>query len=129
MNTKEAIKNILEQHKIWLESGGKEGTRADFEGANLECANLEGANLKNANLKNANLQGATFEGAELENADFFAANLEGADLRQASLAGTILEKKKVSEQTVSSASNLREELASVAKRHGMKIDDLKLSIL
>ena len=90
---KEELKRILEQHKIWLESDGEEGERANLEGVNLKGANLEGVNLKGANLYRGNLYrgnlyftnlgGADMEGAILEDAI-----LEGAALKGAFLKGT-----------------------------------------
>ena len=96
------LKAILKDQKLWLESGGKQGKRADLGGANLQgaylrCANLHGANLQGAYLGGAYLGGANFEGARLEGAslqgaslvgaNFEGARLEGADLRGASLQG------------------------------------------
>ena len=52
----EAIKIVLEQHKLWVETCGQQGNQANFRNANLEYANLEGANLKDANLEDANLK-------------------------------------------------------------------------
>ena len=49
------LKNILEQHKLWIDGkGGK-------------CANLGYANLRGANLRGANLNGADLMGAVLTN--------------------------------------------------------------
>ena len=39
------LKEILEQHKLWIETNGVQGTRADFHSANLHHANLTGAIL------------------------------------------------------------------------------------
>src|SRR6056297_4097092 len=38
---KEKLKNILKQHKLWLESYGKKGERADLRSADLRYANLK----------------------------------------------------------------------------------------
>ena len=48
--TKEELKVILNNHKLWL-GGKEEGVCADLEGANLSGADLEGANLSGAYLK------------------------------------------------------------------------------
>lgn len=61
---KERLKEILEQHKLWMESLGDEGDRAnlseaDLYGANLSEADLRGANLSEADLRGVNLHGAT----------------------------------------------------------------------
>ena len=101
--TETELKNILDQHSLWIRTVGAEGTRANLEGANLIGANLEGANLENANLENA--------------------NLEGANLEEANLVGTILEKK---ETMLSSESNLRTKFDELAKSLGLKIVSLKV---
>ena len=54
MNSTE-LKEILDQHKLWLKSDGKEGKRADLRKANLKGANLSKANLSGANLSKADL--------------------------------------------------------------------------
>lgn len=54
----EKLKEILEQHEIWLETDKKRGRRADLTGADLVYAKLEGANLIRASLKGADLKGA-----------------------------------------------------------------------
>lgn len=67
------LKQILEQHELWLNTGGIKGKRA-----NLTHADLEGTNLRNADLHGANLQGANLEGANLCWVNFGTANLRGA---------------------------------------------------
>lgn len=51
----ENLSEILNQHKLWLESEGREGKRADLSGANLRHANLSGADLRHADLSCADL--------------------------------------------------------------------------
>ena len=74
------LADVLARHKIWLESDGREGWRA-----NLADGDLSGAILCNLNFEQANLRGADFRGADLRNA-----NLRNADLRGALLEGTDL---------------------------------------
>lgn len=86
---------ILDQHRIWVESGGDEGTKADLCGVNLENADLTGVNLQGAFLQRANLRGAdlsmaNLKGASLVQADLTNANLLGAELRGANLMGAQL---------------------------------------
>ena len=52
------LKEILEQHKLWIETNGKQGERANLKGAFLYDAILCDANLTGANLKDANLEGS-----------------------------------------------------------------------
>ena len=89
--SKEALAKILEAHRKWVESEGKEGVKADLSRANLQEADLVGANLQEANLSYANLQGANLPGgANLKGADFLGANLKGARLSGATLHKTLL---------------------------------------
>ncbi|HGK4816823.1 TPA: pentapeptide repeat-containing protein [Yersinia enterocolitica] len=99
------LNKILGEHKIWIESYRKNGSRANLRGANLRDANLCGANLCGANLRDANLRdadlrdanlcganlcGANLRDANLRDADLRDANLCGADLRDANLCGADL---------------------------------------
>ncbi len=86
---------ILDQHRIWVGSGGEAGTKADLCGANLENADLTGVNLQGAFLQRANLRGADLSMANLRHAslvqaDLCNANLLGAELRGANLMGATL---------------------------------------
>ena len=84
------IKQIIEQHALWLDTGGKEGSRANLTHANLVCVNLTRANLTRANLAFANLDSVNLHGANLthvnlEGANLFSANLDWANLNGANL--------------------------------------------
>ena len=86
---------ILEQHRLWIQTNGKQGNCADLTGADLTGANLWGANLRvailaGADLWGANLIGADLIGADLSRANLEYANLQGADLRAANLRGANL---------------------------------------
>ncbi len=82
---KEKLQEILAQHKSWVESEGKEGTRARLREANLQKADLRGANLQEADLSEANLQEADLSEANLQKADLRGANLQKANLQEAIL--------------------------------------------
>ena len=113
--TKKELKTILEQHKLWLDSDGEKGKRADLTNVDLRRANLTranltganltdvyltsaylyrvdliGANLTRANLTSANLYGAHLSCANLTSADLRCANLTCADLSRANLTGADL---------------------------------------
>src|SRR5215469_1211870 len=84
--------SILDQHRMWVETGGEKGVKADLSGANLENADLTGANLQGASLQRANLRGADLSMSDLRHAslaqaDLCNANLLGAELRGANLMG------------------------------------------
>ena len=71
---------VLDAHGKWWRSGGREGLRANLEGANLAYANLARSNLAYANLEGANLAYANLEGANLEGANLARSNLAYANL-------------------------------------------------
>ena len=85
------LKEILDQHKLWVETNGMQGERANLRCANLRCANLGGANLGGANLSDADLTGASLRGASLRVANLTRANLTRANLTRANLTCAILE--------------------------------------
>ena len=95
------ISQIIEQHALWLDTNGKEGSRANLTRANLygvnlthanlTRANLYGANLTRANLTRANLTRANLDGVNLHGANLTHANLEGANLFSANLDWANLE--------------------------------------
>ena len=99
------IKQILKDHKLWLEGAG--GTRADLQGANLRKADLQGANLQGANLREADLRKADLQGANLLEARLCKANLQEANLREAYLQGARLCKANLQEANLREA-NLQE---------------------
>ncbi len=83
--SEEQLQDILENHRKWVESGGKEGQRAALGSVNLWQAMLGGANLQAADLSNANLEEAFLGGANLLLANLEKANLQGANLEGANL--------------------------------------------
>ena len=88
--SEDELEQIHAAHKTWLETGGKEGERADLSDANLQEADLSDANLRGAILVRANLQEANLIGANLQEADLRRANLQGANLGEAKLRGANL---------------------------------------
>ena len=89
------LTEILERHRVWLATDGRDGERADLSRTDLRdsgigTADLQGADLSRADLGGVFLAGASFQGASLRNADLsgaslYIANLGGADLRSANL--------------------------------------------
>jgi uncharacterized protein YjbI with pentapeptide repeats len=89
------LAEVLDQHKIWVESDGESGGKADLCGVNLAHADLTGVNLQGAFLNKANLRGAdlslgNLRGASLVQADLRDTNLLGTELRGANLMGATL---------------------------------------
>ncbi len=112
--TKQELAQILEFHRKWVESEGKEGKpadlsytnlqKADLIGANLQRADLGGANLQGAHLFRANLQGAAVRGVNLQEADLFQANLQQTDLSGANLGRAKLFRTELREARLQDAS-------------------------
>ena len=89
--TKEEIKVILDNHRLWLKTGHKQGKRANlsfcdlhffdlsdrvFDYADLSRANLECSNLSHSSFNNTNLYDAKLMLADLSYCDFTSANLD-----------------------------------------------------
>ena len=87
------LNHILKQHKLWLESNGNKGKKADLTNADLWGADLTEANLTDANLSGANLTAAYLTNANLTNADLTDANLYRANLHRANLTDSTLNSK------------------------------------
>ena len=98
-----SLADDLALHRIWLESDGQQGCRADlsdrrfvgsvlcgvnFERANLRRADFTGADLRNANLRSADLSEAVFDRTDLRGADFSGADLKDLSLRSSTLGPT-----------------------------------------
>ena len=77
MNQQE-LNKILDQHKLWLESKGRQGKRINYAGVNLEGANLQHTNLRKSILSASNLANADLTGADLSDVDLSGTYLVGA---------------------------------------------------
>jgi Pentapeptide repeats (8 copies) len=84
------LDSILQEHRKWADTKGKEGKQADLGGASLTSADLISAYFPKADLTKANLNGANLSRAYLWRADLSGARLIQADLDEANVAGTNL---------------------------------------
>src|SRR5437867_6596761 len=84
------LAEILDQHKMWVESGGEFGVKADLCGVNLAKADLTGVNLQGAHLHRMNLAGADLSMANLRGASLVRSNLQNANLLGTELRGANL---------------------------------------
>src|SRR6266436_4475327 len=84
------LAEILDQHKIWVESGAESGVKADLCGVNLEKADLTGVNLQGAHLHRTNLAGADLSMANLRGVSLVRSNLQNANLLGTELRGANL---------------------------------------
>lgn len=85
MSRTEELARILEQHRKWLQSGRKSGSRADLSGARLDGIDFSGADLSGAMMHGASLQGADLSNAQLIHTDLSDADLQDACLSRANL--------------------------------------------
>ena len=105
---REELNAILKNHKLWLETNGREGVRADLSDVNLREADLSSADLREADLRGADLRGAdlrhvNLRGADLSGADLRHVNLRGADFKWADLSDVNLREADLSSADLSSA--------------------------
>jgi len=89
--TREDLRSILNQHKLWLESDGKSGERANLQNADLTFGRADHAWQLGSELQGVNLSRADLSGINLSFADLTGADLSQAKLPQAKLAATQLE--------------------------------------
>ena len=83
---KNELETILNEHKIYIESGGIKGRKADLSYTKLIGADLRNVNLSFADLRCANLGHAKLSAANLSDSNLLLANLELADLSSANLS-------------------------------------------
>ncbi|WP_052065441.1 pentapeptide repeat-containing protein [Thalassospira australica] len=98
------LQEALVGHKLWVDTGGKEGAVMSIEHADLRDAELEGidlsrcglpfasfqrANCKNAVLRRCNLVAADFVESNLDNANLAASRLSGARFNKAVIRNTV----------------------------------------
>ncbi len=94
------LDECLDLHKLWVNSGGRDGLRAnrphsdfrgqsimevDFTKAILPQSNFEAVNCTSAVFRKADLSGSTFKDALLSSADLRVSRLTRADMRNARL--------------------------------------------
>ena len=135
------IEEILEEHRVWLATDGKNGARANFEKASLEpiklakadlrMANFRGANLVNTDLREANLQEADLIAADLSNANLKGAGLQKAELNSARLCKTNLEGADLREANLQNAdlieTNLKFANLTGCSIYGISVWNLKIN--
>jgi len=86
------LHEALISHKLWVDTGGKEGTVMSIDHADLREAELEGIDLSRcglpfASFKRANCKDAVLRRCNLTGADFIESNLDSANLAASRLSG------------------------------------------
>ena len=67
---KSQLDKILDNHKLWLQTSGEKGKRADLSYADLRYADLSSADLRSADLSYADLRSADLRSADLDYSAF-----------------------------------------------------------
>jgi len=128
--TKEELKEILENHKLWLKNenvGVKSSltradlSRANLAGADLSDVNLSRANLAWSNLTKADLTRANLTRAVLSGANLYKANLTGSDLTEADLSRVVLIGAVLTGADLTGADLTNAVLTEVISNSGIKI--------
>jgi hypothetical protein len=97
------LNEILEDHQLWLKSGGSEGKRANFWKAMLDSATLRRADLRRANFHAACLVEADLRESNLREANLISADLTNADLRGADMRDAALNSANLTQATLADA--------------------------
>ncbi len=84
------LKTAIENHVKWIDAGGENGKRLDFEGADLSARSLRGVNLSGARIRKCSLKGADLTDAVCDMVDMTYCDLSHANLSRASLRGTTM---------------------------------------
>ena len=97
-----SLEKILDKHKLFILTKGKDGKRADlsnvdFQEINLQNKDLRGAILDFTNFSNSDLRWSTLKGCKLRNSKFEKAKLFKIDLEGANLRGSSFQKANLSE--------------------------------
>ena len=94
------LQDALEDHKLWVNTGGQEGKQAAFQNADLRNADLEkidltqsalqmadfsGAQCREAVFRKCDLAGSKFIEADLQRVNMAVARLSGADFSKANM--------------------------------------------
>ena len=135
------LKQVLTNHRTWLDSDGQSGERADLSYAQLQGLSLWSADLREVDLSYANLQGADLDHARLrganlrhaimEAASLWQANLRDADLSYAGLQRAKLDHADLSDANLSNADLTRAslwgaQLSGARLEHAVGISDDQL---
>ncbi len=84
--TEQELDKILNNHKLWLSSGGQKGEKADLSYANLSSVDLSAVDLSSSDLSCAYLSYANLSYANLHYAKLSYSNLSCSNLHYANLS-------------------------------------------
>lgn len=98
VRTEKELKELLAQHKIWLQTKGKSGHQVILSDADLTNANLPNTDLTQTQLMRTNLTGANLHGSIFKDENtIFSVELDRADLSHSTLFGVRLDDVKLNQ--------------------------------
>lgn len=106
----------LEQHRAWVNSGGREGSAVSFSHADLRGEDLEGIDLTRSSLPHVSLRGARCHKAVMRRCDLRAGDFSGCDLSSANLATSRLGGAKFTDAILSDTVFLGADLSGASFR-------------
>lgn len=83
--TQQLINESIQDHKLWIDSDGKEGNCLTLKLVDLRKKDFSGLNLSNANFIECNLRDVNFSNCNLRNSNFFYSDLSFVDFRNTDL--------------------------------------------
>jgi uncharacterized protein YjbI with pentapeptide repeats len=101
LGIQEEIQAMESQHRLWLETAGRDGKRAVFRGDRFRGADFEGLFLPESTFRNTDLSASSFRGAVLDRADFTEAKLVSSDFTRASLVGAVFQRAQLTQADLS----------------------------
>ena len=116
-----SLQEIISLHGQWLASGGQEGRRANFRGADLTGQVIVGVNLSQASFRNAVLNNVHFSECQLSEADFAevtgnSAQFQACEMKQINFARAHLVNLQIEQSVMERASFLQARLDSALFR-------------
>jgi hypothetical protein len=113
------LEAVRTQHKLWLDTNGKSGARANLSYADLRRADLSGMDLNGADLSGADLSGADLTAANLARADLRTANMGDTNLSSTEMGGAFLSQADLSGARFEPKNF--PELHELARAHGLHL--------
>lgn len=80
------LKNMIENHKVWLLSDHTEGSKADFSFMDLSGCDLSFSDLREADFSSVNLTNTDLSFCDLRGANFYNSSIDGALIAEAVLS-------------------------------------------
>jgi uncharacterized protein YjbI with pentapeptide repeats len=84
------LRRIIRAHRLWLDTDGRRGSRAELQDHDLRDQDLTGVELSGADLTGADLRGARLDRARFRLARLRGAHLDGATIQAACFDGADL---------------------------------------